>query len=437
MGPPTERYKMINRSKRIKTLASVIGASSLVLAGCASAGEAPVADPETDDTAAGEVVLPEGTLTFANWQWLETGRGETLWEAVTAYSEANPGASFAQEATPFGDYASTLSTAMGGGQGPDVFVVLDNQFATFADGGLLEPLDDVLAESVLNGSNDALVVDGQQLGVTWEQADYALLANKNVLDAAGVTEMPTNLDELIAAAQLVEDNTDADGFAVRHRIAEFGGWSADFQNWAFGYGGSWSDGTNLTIDSAENIAAVTAFKEMYDSGVMPVGDDASTFRDKFKQNSLGFMIDNGGAALSFTSGGAITGTDIMSAPLPFPQGGVHQKLVLAVNANSENKELAKDFVRWFVTDEAQSLIRPSMGAGTLATDAPLTADFLAANPWAETYVAAGSGSRSSLIAGYELRTQEIYQIVLEAVERVITQDQDPAEALAEAQAAAE
>jgi multiple sugar transport system substrate-binding protein len=409
----------------------------LVLAGCAAAEEAPVASPDTDDSASEEVSLPEGTLTFANWQWLETGRGETLWEAVTAYSGANPGASFEQEATPFGDYATTLSTAMGGGQGPDVFVVLDGQFEIFADAGLLEPLDDVVAGSAINSSNEPMVVDGQQLGVTWEQADYALLANKNVLDAAGITEMPTTLEELIAAGQQVQDNTDADGFAVRHRIAEFGGWSADFQNWTYGFGGSWSDGTNLTIDSAENIAAVTAFKQMYDSGVMPVGDDASTFRDKFKQNALGFMIDNGGAALSFTSGGAITGTDIISAPIPFPSNGVHQKLILAVNANSENKDLAKDFIRWFVTEEAQTLIRPSMGAGTLATDAPLTADFLAANPWAESYVAAGSGSKSPLIVGFELRSQEIHQIILEAVERVITQDQDPAEALAEAQAAAE
>ena len=76
---------MISRSKRVRSLASVIGASALVLAGCAAAEEAPVASPDTDDSASEEVSLPEGTLTFANWQWLETGRGETLWEAVTAY----------------------------------------------------------------------------------------------------------------------------------------------------------------------------------------------------------------------------------------------------------------------------------------------------------------------------------------------------------------
>ena len=83
---------------------------------------------------------------------------------------------------------------MGAGEGPDVFVVLDGQFEIFADAGLLEPLDDVLAGAAINSSNEPMVVDGQQLGVTWEQADYALLANKNVLDAAGIADMPTTLE---------------------------------------------------------------------------------------------------------------------------------------------------------------------------------------------------------------------------------------------------
>ena len=192
-----------------------------------------------------------------------------------------------------------------------------------------------------------------------------------------------------------------------------------------------------TANRPTNIAAVTAFKEMYDSGAMPVGDDASTFRNKFKENSLGFMIDNSGAALSFTSGGAITGEDIISAPLPFPQPGAHQKLILAVNANSENKELAKDFVRWFLTEEGQTLIRPPLGASTLATDVPLPAEFVAANPWAETYVELGASTKRTLIPGYELQSLEYFQTIMEAVERVITQDQDPAEALGEAQAALE
>jgi len=428
---------MIKNMKRAGSLTALVSVSALVLAGCATGGETETS-PETDsgDEAAEVSAAPEGTLTFANWQWLETGRGDGMWEAVSAYSEYNPGASFEQVATPFGEYANTLNTALGGGQGADIFVILDGQFNVLADAGLLEPLDDIVAEANVNASNNQMMVNGSQLGVTWEQAIYALLGNKNVMDEAGITEMPTTVDELIAAAAQVEANTDADGFAVRHRIAEFGGWSADFQNWMHGFGGGWSDGTNLTIDSPANIEAVTAFKKVYDSGVMPVGDDASTFRSKFKENSLGFMIDNNGAALSFATGGSITGTDIVSAPLPFPTGvSAHQKLILAVNANSENKELAKDFIRWFLTEEGQSLIRPWTGASTIATDGELSAEFTAANPWAQTYVEAGKTSKQIPIVGFELQTDEFYQTILEAVERVLTQGQDPAEALGEAQAA--
>jgi multiple sugar transport system substrate-binding protein len=113
----------------------------------------------------------------------------------------------------------------------------------------------------------------------------------------------------------------------------------------------------------------------------------------------------------------------------------HQKLILAVNANSENKELAKDFIRWFLTEEGQSLIRPWTGASTIATDGDLSAEFTAANPWAQTYVEAGKTSKAIPIAGFELQTDEFFQTILEAVERVLTEGQDPAEALGEAQAA--
>lgn len=419
---------MIRKTKRTASLVAIAGVTALVLAGCASSENG-----VGEETEAG--AIPEGTLTFGNWQWLEEGRGDALWDAVSAYTDANPGANLEQVATPFGEYANTLNTALGAGQGPDIFVVLDSQFVVLADAGLLEPLDDAVADAEMNSSNDEMLVDGELLGVTWEQVPYALLANQNVLDQAGITEMPTTMDELIAAAEQVQANTDAAGFAVRHRIAEFGGWSLDFQNWPLGFGGGWSDGSNLTIDSPQNIEAVTEFKRIYDSGVMPIGDDASTFRNKFKENALGFIIDNSGAALSFTSGGSITGEDIVAAPLPFPEAGAHQKLILAVNAEGPNVELAKDFVRWFVSEEGQALIRPPLGASTLATDVPLPADFLAANPWAQTYVEVGASTRATLIPGFEIQSIEYFQTIMEAVERVITQGQDPAEALREAQEA--
>jgi multiple sugar transport system substrate-binding protein len=435
---------MITKSKRHRVgqrVIALLAATTLLLAACGEPEEptevtpdpeAPPAEPDVDE-------LPSGSISFGNWQWLEEGRGDALWAAVSAYEDHNPNATLVQEATPFGDYADTLFTQMGAGVGPDVFITLDNQWVVLQDAGLLEPLDDAVAGAPLNVTNEALNIDGQQYGVTWEQVSYALLGNRNVMEEAGIDSMPSTVDELIEAGQQVQENTNADGFAVRHRIAEFAGWSADFQNWAYGFGGSWSDGEQLTFASDDNVEAVTEFKRVFDSGIMPIGDDASTFRSKFQENSLGFILDNSGAALSFaTAGAAITGQDMVSAPVPFPRGvGAHQKLIIAVNANSENTELAKDFIRWFVTEEGQTLIRPPLGASTLATDVPLPDEFLEEHPWSETYVEIGPESKSLLIAGFEMDTMDLYQSIMEAVERVITEDQDPREALEQAQRAHE
>ncbi|SDD38226.1 ABC transporter substrate-binding protein [Glycomyces harbinensis] len=411
---------MISCSARRASLA-VMAAGALALTACSGGGD------DGDGT---------GSITFGNWQWLETGRGEAMWDAATAFEDAEPDIRLEKSETPFAQYADKLNTELGAGAGPDVFVVLDRQFATLAEAGLLEPLDDAVADADLNATNDNLNIDGEQLAVTWEQVSYALLGNANVLEEAGIEQMPTTVEELIAAGEQAEA-AGFDGFAVRHQMNEYNGWAYDFPSWTYGYGGSWSDGENLTVDSAENIAGVSAYKEVFDAGIVPVGDDASTFRSKFKENQLAMIIDNSGTALSLTSDSQLTGQDLVSAPLPFPDPGAHQKLVLAVNANSDNKEAAKQFVSWAVSEEGQATLRPSLGASVLATDVPIDAEFAAANPWAETFVELGATNRSGLPAGFETEADPIMRAVLEQVERVITEDLDPAEAMRNAQAALE
>lgn len=381
---------------------------------------------------------PSGSLTFAGWQWLEPGRGDTLWAGVQQYTKANPGATITKEATAYGQFADKLNTELGGGTGPDVFEILDFQFASLAKAGLLEPLDDAVKGAALNSSNDALKVDGKQLGVTWEQVNYALIWNKNLLTQAGLdpNKPPTTVDQLISEAQTCKQKTGADGFGVRHQISELDGWFQDFNSWTYGQGGQWSDGKNLTLASPENVAGVNAYKKVYDSGIIPIGDDASTMRSKFNQGNMCFMIDNSGATLSMATSGTIKGTDIGAGAMPFPEPGSHQMLMLAVNANSPNKELAKDFIKWFVSKDGQAAIRPGLGASTMATDEPMPADFLAANPWAPGF-AALTGSKSALIPGFEPDTKAIMKEVITAVEKVITQNADPETALKDAQTTAE
>src|SRR5690606_17066494 len=115
---------------------AVVSAVALVISGCSTP------DAQENDEIAGE-------LTFGNWQWLEEGRGDRMWEAVTSFEDEYPDVELAKAETPFAQYADKLNTELGAGAGPDVFIVLDRQYASLAEAGVLEPLDDVIDDSHL------------------------------------------------------------------------------------------------------------------------------------------------------------------------------------------------------------------------------------------------------------------------------------------------
>jgi len=418
---------MVTYGKRLPRRAAGLLIAGAVLAAAACGGGSGAGGGTSNQ---GAPAANGGQLVFGNWQWLEPGRGDVLWNGVGNYSKVNPKAKLVKESTPFSSYADKLNTELGAGGGPDLIVMLDGQFATLSKAGLLEPLDDVVGDAKLNLTNDSGKTNGKQMAVTWERINYALIWNKSVLAKAGV-DPPTTVDELISAGKTIKAKTGVQGFGVRHRTAEFDGWSLDYANWTYGFGGSYAKDGKLTLDTPENVEALKAFKKVYDSGIMPIGDDMSTMRSKFAQGRLAMLIENGGGteAAASSMGGAAIG----SSALPFPHPGAHQQVLIGVNAHSKNKALAKDFIKWFVSDKGQKLSQPGHGPSTMATDLPPDAQFIAANPWAIVFPTLSAESRSPLIPGFETKTKPIMRNVLDAVATVDLQNADPGKALTEAQ----
>jgi multiple sugar transport system substrate-binding protein len=406
-------------------VAAATAAASLVLTGCSSASDSTTGSAGGD----GEPI----TLVIANSQWLDALRGENLWNAVKEYEAVNPDVTLVQEAIPSSDFASKLTTEFGARQGPDIAMMQEGLFHTIVDAGSLAPIDEAF-EGIenLNSTNDAGVIDGERYGIGWHRAVYALVYNQPLTESAGA-EVPTTVDELIESAQAVAA-TGKTGFIARESMADFSSWFMDFQNWVYGYGGGWSDedGT-LTIDTPENVEAIEAFKEMYDAGLIPPGEDMPTMRTRFKEAGVGYTIDNSGGTLNMATGGTLPSTDVAAAALPFENPGAYQQIFAGVSANSEHQEAAKDFLTWLVGDDGQTALRGASGPDTLATDVPLDADFVAANPWAPTFAELAINANSTLITGHESDTSEIMRIVMESVERVLTTDADPADELAAAQ----
>lgn len=378
---------------------------------------------------------PSGTLTITHWDFLAPAYGEQMQEIVRGYEDYNPDATIETVGIVRADYETKLKIQFSSGGGPDVFAMADTFFPELAAAGKLAPLDDALPDETverLNNTNDAVIWEDRRLGVTWQVAPYAFLWNSDLLEEAGV-EPPTTPEELLEAAQAIKENLGINGFAVRHRLAEETPWWIDFNNWVVGFGGGWSKNGQLTIDSPENIEAVSFYKEMYDSGAFAVGDDASTFRTKFSEAQLAMLIDATGAPPAMASD-TVPSTSMMASPLPFPVRATSQVgIYVGVNSGSKNLALAEDFMRWFLTDDVQQQMSEVIGnTSTVATETELPDGFLDANPWAAAYRENGAYTHSAVITGFENVTPQIRHVVLSWIEKVLLEDLDPAEALANA-----
>lgn len=378
-----------------------------------------------------------GELTFSNWQFLEDGKGPILWDAVKDYTGPDDNVSLTKVEIPFANYADKLSTELGAGGGPDVMVLQDSQFASLVDAGVLEPLDDIADElgDSLNATNEAGFFQEGQYGFNWERPTYnTVIYNKEIFEELDL-EVPTTFDEFLTTAKTIKDELGISGWAGRHQTAEIDGWTLEMANWIYGFGGELSDGEALTITNPANVEAVEAFLETFDSGVAPIGDDASTFRAKFGQGQVGMLFENSGVATTLTSNpeNVINGDTLGAAPLPMANAGSNSQLIIAVNANSENKEAAKDFVRWAMGDEGQVAIRAGLGASAMATDVEPDAEFLEANPWATQFLEAAKTSKSTLVSGFETDSKVIWREFLTAVEDLRVNGGDVEDKLADVQ----
>lgn len=374
------------------------------------------------------------TLTVVDSQWLDALRGKALWHAVEQYQQQAPNIKLKREMIPSSEIPTKLMTELAGGQAADIMIIQEGLFYSAADAGFLTNISKAVEDNEhLNSTNDNGIVQGKRLGVAWQRAPYALIYNKSLLEDSGA-KVPTTLDELITAATKVHNHDHVIGFTARHRMADVGGWEMDFQNWAYGYGVHWVDEDGkLTINTPEAVKAIKAFQKIYDAGLIPKGDDFPTQRTRFKQGQVAFSIDNSGGTLNIANGGKVASEKIAGALLPFPHPGAHQQLFIAVNAASEHKAAAINFIHWLVSEPGQQALRKASGPDTLATDIPIDPDFLAKNPWAKAFAKAGEHSRSTLIPGHEKDTPAIMRTVMGAVEKVIVGHADPSRALAMAQ----
>ncbi len=148
-------------------------------------------------------------LTF--WSWRNEDRA-TYESLIDKFEAANPGITVTFEAHEAANYNTILSTALAGGEGPDVMMVrAHGAFETVAGAGYLLPIDnttvpglDALPAPALQA--ETLRADGKIYAVPFASQTMLVIYNKALFDQFGLSE-PTTWAELEAVAQTLKDNS--------------------------------------------------------------------------------------------------------------------------------------------------------------------------------------------------------------------------------------
>ena len=353
----------MKKTKLFSLLACVLAAVMLFSAcGTVTSGET----PKTDEPAApapAEVpgTEPENvTITYCNFN-SSGGNEETLQKMVDAFQEEYPYITVEVETIGYNDYFTQMQTRVAGGTAPDCYELNIENFAAYANKGLLAEISGVdvsgLNETALNAFN----VKGVQYGLPESFSNVVLIYNKDLFDQAGVA-YPTadwTQDDLQAAAEAIRALGD-DIFGIWQPITY-----NEFFKVVAQYGGALlnEEKTEFTINSPENIQAAQALVDrVLVSNVQPntVQQGGMGDWDMFMSGRLG-MIPTGIWAFQTFTENCDFDWDIAVEPGSTQKATHFFSNCVVLNPESKNQEAAATWLAWLTSSTKSAEIRLEAG----------------------------------------------------------------------------
>lgn len=402
--------------------AAMMAVAGLTLAGCT--GASPAADGDASIT----LLVPS-----------YSDNTKALWEDVIAgFEEENSGITVNLEVQSWDNINAVVTTQIQAGEAPDL--MNGGPFAGFAADELLYPINEVTSPDTLSDFQESFVdvssVDGVQYGAPLIASARALFVNNTLLAEAGVAAAPTTWDELLDASKKISalgDGIAGYGMPLGSEEAQ-----AEAAAWFFGAGGTFGDADAITIDGLpENLAAATFMKKMVDEGATQAdagATDRSPLMDIFVQGKIGMQI-----GLPPTVGQIAEGNpdlDYSIVPIPTEDGtpvtlGVADHLMAFDNGDDAKKSAITAFLDYFFSADVYTtwvqaegfLPTTTSGSDALSGEEALK-PFLDLLPDAEFYPSTNPKWDATNAAFKSYLGQ-------------IAQGTDPAEVLAQIQAAAD
>ena len=395
--------KKISRRSFLAAAAACGAAAALTACGGSSSSTAASSAAPAGSAASSEAASGPVTLQWAIWDKESTA----YWQAMAdGYMASHKDVTIEMVDLGSTDYMTVLATQLAGSADLDVLTIKDIPgYANLINLDYLKPLNDVLTRDTadFNGTIEQLTTDdGNFYAVPFRSDFWMVFYNKDLFDQAGL-EYPTN------------DMTFEQWDELIRKVAEATGVYGNFYHtWRstvtlFGI----LDGQNTIIDGSYDF-----LKPYYDTVLAEQTDGVVPDYGELKTSSLAYAaaFENGQTAMvnmgswligtlqtynAEAEANGVTPVNFGMVKYPHPDGveaGTTLGTVtsLGINAYSENKEAAADFINWCVSDE---------GAAAIAATGTFPA---ISNPDINNIIAATEGFPTDEASKEALNTKAIY-----------------------------
>jgi raffinose/stachyose/melibiose transport system substrate-binding protein len=361
MTKESNRMKMKMRASRALVVTAAAAATLIAVSGCAPGNN--TATPQSTRDVSIKAPTDDITIKIQD----ETGFPVTS-DLTEEFTKQYPNVTFNVVRDSFQNLLANTPRLLASADAPDL--IRQSTIGTTVKDGLLTNLDpyfdaygwDKFSAGQLAGgriTEDGVRGDGSlyQFGIGFSVT--GIYMNKKLADEAGITEVPTTLDELEAdlkqakAAGVLPIQTGMqDGvgtFVLQALINQYGD-KQDLIDWMFNKPGA-------TIDTDAALKGSTTFQDWAKAGYLPPDVNAinyTTMVSNFTSGQGLFMWDGNWDAVNVEKGLGVGNAEFFLMP-PVEEGGKFVAMgagnTFTIPAKSKNADATAFFLNWIATNE--------------------------------------------------------------------------------------
>lgn len=372
-------------------------------------------------------VSAQETQDVTLWYYWETeGHQVALNEMIDGYNSSQDAYAVTAKYVPFADFKKQLSIGASANELPDLVILDSPDHASYASMGIFADITGKIDVSTyFEGPIASATLDDVLYGVPFGCNCLSLFYNKDMFEAAGITEVPTTWEELKeTAAKLTTDSVTGLAFcSLQNEEGTF-----NFAPWL------WSTGaTSYDIDSEGGIRALTYIKELFDSGVVNkecINWTQGDVMNQFISGNVAMMINGPWQIPTMRAEASDLNWDVTLIPKDAQYASVIGGENYAVVAGG-NEEGALSFLEYAIQDEQVNFMMTQMG--TISADKDIAANQFSSEEDA-IYKKFVEQMDYAQARGPLPEWPEVSDAISLAFNKVITGDSAPEDAAAEAQA---